>query len=136
MKINKKTFKKRKVVVIMTEKKMVKRDWFNEIIALAEANGREDIIQFAEHELELLTKKNSGNRKPTESQLKNEEIKIVMLDVMNKPMTITEILKLVQPYFADLELTNQKLSALARGLVNEGKVIKSTDKRRSYFARV
>ena len=116
---------------------MVKRDYFNEVIALAEANGRDDLVKFAEHELELLAKKNSGNRKPTAVQLKNEEIKTAILNTMaekpNQMFTITELLKVAQPMFEDVELTNQKVSALVRALKEENKVERIEDKRKAYF---
>ena len=56
------------------EKKITQKDMFNEVIALASANGREDIVKFAEERIAALDKK-SANRKPSKNQTANEEIK-------------------------------------------------------------
>ena len=52
-------------------------------------------------------------------------------------MTATDIMKAVQP-FVDVELSNQKISALLRllGEKGTGQVKKTVDKRKSYFERV
>ena len=80
-----------------------------------------------------LEKKNAGSRKPTKTQIENEGYKALMLEVMSdQPMTVTDVMKAV-PEFA--EFSNQKVAALMKGLFNEGKVTKTTEKGRSYFAK-
>lgn len=116
-------------------KKVTKKENFAEIKDILAEMGRDDLVKVMEHELELLARKNAGNRKPTADQELNEKIKAVMLEVMDTPRTITEIMKLVQPNVPEKELTNQKISALARALKEDGKVVKTTDKRKSLFAR-
>lgn len=123
----------------MANTKMTKRDYFNALLTLNEVKANQKYVEFINHELELLDRKNgtSGNRKSTAVQLKNEEIKEKILEVMedNHLYTATEIMKLVQPYFADMELTNQKISALLRGLKDSGLVNKITDKRKTLFEK-
>lgn len=88
---------------------------------------------FIQHELELLAKKNSGEKKPTATQVANEALKTAMVDGMeaNRLYTVTEMIKEI-PALAGL--TNQKVSPLANQLVDEGKLVKTTEKRRSYFS--
>ena len=63
------------------EKKITQKDMFNEVIALATANGREDIVKFAKERIAALDKK-SANRKPSKNQTANEEIKAEILEFL------------------------------------------------------
>ena len=93
----------------------------------------EEMGKFVAHELELLSKKNSADKKPTAQQTANEAVKTAILDGMepNRLYTITELIKEV-PECADM--TNQKVSALVRQLVDNGSIEKTVDKRKSYFS--
>lgn len=115
-------------------KKLTKRDHFTALLALAEAQNDQTLVDFINHELELLTKKNSAERKPTAVQVANEGIKTAILSALSEtPVTISELQKSA-PELA--ELTNQRISALVRQLVNDGSVVRSEDKRKAYFALV
>ena len=118
----------------MTNTKMTKKDYFKALLAIEAVNSNDDYVAFINHEIELLEKKN-GNRKPTKTQEENENIKKFILNVAVQPMTITEIMKAIQLSFG-VELTNQKVSALANKLVADGLIIKTTEKRKSYFKAV
>ena len=109
--------------------KMTKRDYFNRILGYAHDEDKEFIL----HELELLAKKNSGERKPTANQIANEVIKETIVSVLGNgnKMTIGEICK-ADESFADL--TSQKVSALVRQLVLEGEVVRTEEKRKAYFS--
>lgn len=112
-----------------TEKKLTKREHFEAIKAKYPLT--EDEVKFIDRELELLAKKNaSGERKPTATQKENEVIKGAILDVLadGEARTVTDILKGL-----DGDFTNQKISALVRQLIADGKVEKTVDKRKSYF---
>ena len=92
------------------------------------------LVEFINHELELLAKKNSGEtKKPTAQQLANQSIQKAILDFLEetgKAYTITELIKEV-PECADL--TNQKVSALVRQLKETDFIEKIEDKKKSYF---
>ena len=81
-----------------------------------------------------LEKKSGAERKPTANQTANEGYKALIVDFLGNadaPQTVTDILKGV-PAFEGF--SNQKVSALMTQLVNAHEVVKTTDKRRSYFA--
>lgn len=81
-----------------------------------------------------LEKKSGAERKPTATQVANEGFKSAIIDFLreaDKPQTVTDILKGVAALNG---FSNQKVSALMTQLVNSGLVVKTTDKRRSYFA--
>ena len=114
--------------------KMTKKDYFKALLAIEEVKANENYVAFINHEIELLEKKN-GNRKPTKTQEENEYLKVLILEVAVQPMTITEIMKAIQLSFG-VELTNQKVSALANKLVADGLMTKTTEKRKSYFKAI
>lgn len=116
-----------------TTTKMTQKDYFNEIIALAKANGRDDLVEFAKGRIEILDRK-SSNKKATKTQKANEEIKAIILNVLNEsnaPMTVTEILSTGS---FEQGTTNQKISALLRQLVLAEKVTKTIEKKVSRFS--
>ena len=128
-------FYSRKEVDIMTNTKMTKKDYFKALLAIEEVKANSAIVDFINHEIELLEKKNS-NRKPSKAQAENENIKELILDKMgenvNQLFTATEIMKAIQPN-VEIELTNQKVSALLRQLVADDMVKRVEDKRKTYF---
>ena len=92
-------------------------------------------VDFIDHELELLSKKNSGEKKPTATQVANEALKTAIAEGMelNRLYTVTEVIKEIP---AVAGLTNQKVSPLMNQMVESGILVKTTEKRRSYFQRV
>ncbi len=125
----------------MTEKKITKKEMFNAMLNFeGKVADNKMFVDFIKHEIELLERKNGGSKKPTEQQETNEKIKEKILEILNKPMTATQVMKAVEPYFPDLKqpLTNQRISALLRALGDKGtgEVDKYTDKRVTYFKKV
>ena len=93
----------------------------------------QDVINFVNHEIELLDRKHSKTSQ-TKTQKENELIKesiVKVLTEIDKPVTITEL----QNESAEMEVySNQKLSALLKQLVQSGIVTKTIDKKKSYFS--
>lgn len=117
----------------MENKKMTKREMF--VALLAKYDFDEAEKAFLEHEVELLEKKNSSEKKPTANQIANDGIKEAIAETLadGKMMTITEM----QKASAELgELSNQKISALIRQMILDGLVEKVEDKRKAYFKMV
>lgn len=113
---------------------MTKRENFAELRTIALNAGKTDLVEFIDHEVELLNKKNSyKSSKPTKNQVANEGIKeVIMATLGDEPMTISDI----QDANEELaELSNQKVSALLTDLVNAGKAVRTVVKRKAYFAR-
>lgn len=110
-------------------KKMTKRDYFTSI--LTNYPLTEDEKSFIQHELDLLAKKNSAEKKPTAQQVANEGIKQAILNGMapDRLYTITELMKEI-PECA--ELTNQRVSSLVRSMLDVH-IERIEDKRKAYF---
>ena len=116
-----------------TTKKITKREKFEMLMAIAEVKANPILSEFIERELELLSKKNSAEKKPTAQQEENEAIKETILENLTSRMTISEMQKTI-PDLA--EYSNQKISALMRQLILEGLIVKDEDKRKSYFSKI
>lgn len=114
-------------------KKMTKREMFEQIKANHNLTAEE--VKFIDHELELLAKKNSAEKKPTAVQVANEGLKTAILEfmVVGERYTITDLMKSV-PELADL--SNQRVSALVRQLKDAGLVTRVEEKRKAYFIKV
>lgn len=122
----------------MMEKKMTKKAWFTEIIAIVEvSNADEEIkngaVEMLKNQIASLDKK-SSHTGLTKTQKENleiaEEIKNALAET-DKAVTITELQKISAKM---AEYSNQKLSAILKNLVEkEGTVEKVIDKKRSLF---
>lgn len=113
--------------------KITKKDMFRAIIAACQSD--ESIVKFCEHEIELLDKKSSAKSgKLTKAQLENEGIKESIIDALaaeSEGITISDLAAKNADTLGGY--SNQKISALMRQLIDEGKVVKTSDKKKSYF---
>ena len=115
----------------MENKKMTKRDYFNVIKEIVVE--RTDLVDFIDHELELLDRKASKSSQ-TKTQKENETIKdsiVVALREIARPVTVDELRASNETMGA---YSNQKLSALLKQLVDTNVVVKTIDKKKSYFS--
>lgn len=89
-------------------------------------------VAYLENELALLDKK-AQNKKATKTQEQNVGIKATILKVLATigSGTVTDIQNGNEELSA---LSNQKVSALVRQLVESGEVVKTTDKKKSIFS--
>lgn len=120
----------------MENKKMTKKETINLLIDVLMGNKEvEDVqifIDFLIHERELLERK-SSNSGQTKTQKENEILKekiVETLKELNKFSTITEI----QESNTELvNLSNQKISALLKQLVDSNVIEKVIEKKKAYF---
>ena len=89
-------------------------------------------VAYLENELALLDKK-AQNKKATKTQEQNVGIKATILEVLATigSGTVTDIQNGNEGLSA---LSNQKVSALIRQLVESGQVVRTTDKKKSIFS--
>lgn len=121
----------------MAEKKITKKMVVEMMLADKTIVANEVFKAYLENELALLKKK-SENKKATKNQEANVAIKADILEVMAhmKPSTATEIMNAVKSVDTEkyATLTNQRVSALLRQLIEDNKVVKTVDKKVSKFA--
>lgn len=114
-------------------KKVTKRDNFNALLKIEEVAKNSQLVEFINHELELLDKKSASRATAqTANQKANEEIKKAIIDALVEvgKSTITDLQKANEEM---AQYSNQKLSALLKQMVESGEVAKTTDKKKSYF---
>ena len=118
----------------MTNKKITKRERFESLLTIPAVQADQGLVDFINHELELLAKKNSAEKKQTPVQIANDGIKDAIYAGMteNRLYSVTELIKEI-PACADL--TNQRVSALLRQMMPE-RVERVEEKRKAYFRKV
>ena len=121
------------------EKRLTKKDYFEMIKGVCA--DRADIVDFCNHEIELLSRKNSKSG-ATKTQKENEIVANMLIEELakvGKPITITDLMNtsdIVKNYTLENgnNLTNQKISAIFKQLVESQKIVKVVDKKKSYFS--
>ena len=120
-------------------KKMTKKEMFTmvaNVVENAEVENKAEMLEFLAHEVELLNRK-SGKSGETKTQKENKvlmEQLLVALAEFEKPVTVSEFMK--ESTHEVATLSNQKLSALFKKLVEAEKVVKTTEKKKSFFSVV
>lgn len=126
-----------------TTTKLTKTMKYDMLLAIEEVNSNPILVEFINHEKELIAKKNTTDRKPTKVQVANVELAKNILAVMNcgQIYTVSEILKNLN----DSTLTQSKISAVIRpmltvtkdGTVNPNGVIERfEEKGKAYFRKL
>lgn len=120
----------------MANKKMTKAQKFAMLAEIEAVKSNPVLAEFIAHEVELLAKKNSADKKPTKTQEANAVLKEAIVEAMeaNRFYTVSELMKVVPALAEDENITNQKVSALLRQLVLDGVVKRTEDKRKAYFS--
>lgn len=122
-----------------TVKKVTKKDNYKALLSIVPTD-RQDLIDFINHEIELLEKKTSnGNSKKNQAITDNMEVVYNALVSVGKPCTISELITL-----ADLSalanengvVTTQRVSAYMSKLKAENKVKSEVIKKQTYFSIV
>lgn len=118
-------------------KNPTQKEYFEQIIALAKANNRNDLADFAQSRIDLLDKK-AASKKPTKEQKANEDYKAIILDILadtteDTGLTASEVLKASDKFAG---FSNQKISSLLKQLVDAEKISKAVlkGKKTVFFA--
>ena len=119
----------------MTTKKITKRDHFNALLNIPAVAENEGLVEFINHEIDLLNRKNSTEKKPTATQVANEALKKDILSCM-EPNRLYSISEMIKEFECCSELSTPKVSAVIRLLMNDGKVERKEEKRKAYFFKV
>ena len=121
----------------MAEKKITKREKFEMVLKMVE--GNEMLTEFINHEIELLSNKSgkTSAKKTTEQEQFIDLIRDVLAEAPN-PMQCGAIAKderIASFEWADKKETSpQRVSAMLKKMVDCGDVVKTTDKKVTYFA--
>lgn len=115
----------------MVEKKITKRVVLEHLIE--NYSNDEMVVNYAKHEIELL-----DNKKATKSETKTQKENVAIMEIIVN--TLTELARPVR--ISELQsanetlsnLSNQKISALLKKLVDNETINKTIDKKVAYFS--
>ena len=115
--------------------KPTKRDHFNALLAIPAVAENADLVAFIEHEVELLDKKNSAERKPTNKQIANAGFKQDILAWMQvgERYSVADITKGV-PSIVNEGISINRVTPMMTQLVNDGAVVRVSEKRKNYYS--
>lgn len=115
------------------EKKMTQKEMFDYIEKINEND--ELIVKFCEERKAVLERKSSSKTETKTQKENNELIEVIVetLTELGKAVRITELQSANEKL---AELSNQKMSALLKKLVDTNKVNKVMEKRVAYFSLV
>lgn len=96
----------------------------------------QDLVAFADKELALLANKKT-NRKQTATQVENEAYKAQIIEYLGTVTgaTCTDMIKNI-PSMREAMLTNQRVSAICRIMVEDGAITKAMVKGQAIFSIV
>ena len=117
-------------------KKITKRDRYAEMREIFKGIGREDLVGFVDHEVELLDKKNAGKSKVSQAeQEKRDALADAVLTILEntaEPIPNAEICKAMP---SDFGIVNtQKLTPILAKLVESEAIAVKTVKGRKVYA--
>ena len=117
-------------------RKITKREKFEmikEIVLNASLENEAEMVEFLDNEINLLNKKRASGAK-TATQKENEVLVERLYEVLaeiGRPVTVSELQKENEEFGA---MSNQKVSALMKKLTDAERVVKTPDKKKSYFS--
>lgn len=122
-------------------RRTTKREYYAILLGIEAVASNPELVAFIENEISLLDKKSnsSGDKKPTARQTENAGLKEAILNYLsqNDPATITELMKNVPELAAIENLTNQRVSAIVRQMVEIDKTVERlVEKRVAYFKAI
>ena len=118
--------------------KMTKREKFAMIMATVEkldVANKDIMLECLTHEIELLEKKSSknGQSKTQKANMVLKDEMFIALQEIGSPVTVSEFMNLTK-FNASNGFSNQKVSAMLNQLVGSHRVVKTIDKKKSYFS--
>ena len=115
---------------------MTKRENYNAILAIPAVSANQELVDFINHEIELLDRKSASPRKLTANQVENARLKEIIFDHLveaDKPESIA----MLRAEIAELAgMNSQKVAPLLNAMVKDGKLLKTSVKKVSYWGVV
>ena len=118
-----------------TTRKPTQRDRYAEIREILASAGRDDLVEFVDGRVAQLDKKNSAERKPTAKQVENAGFKADIVAYMEQGVQYTsaDIAKSV-PALVEAGVSANRVTAMLTQLVNDGAIVRTVDKRKSFYS--
>ena len=114
--------------------KTTKKEFFAMLLAINEVSANSELVDFINHEIELLdskARKSASKRESANTEL--EEVLLAELIEIGKSVTVSEFMKLSTTVKAG-ELSNQKVTAVFAKLKKADKITREEVKGKAYFS--
>ena len=114
--------------------KMTIKDYFMEVRAIVEKEGRNDLVEFIDGRIAQVKAKNARkSNKPSKSAIETADLAERVLSLMETGTryTASEMVKAV----GEVGVSNQRMTAALNVLVNSGFVVNEREKGKSYFIK-
>ena len=114
-------------------KKLTKKDRFNQLLAIPAVQADTEMVAFIEHEIELLSRKSTSEKKPTQRQVQGEGMKQAIINFMEPNVLYigSDLLRQVEELDGE---SNQRVGSLMKQLMEkEGMVERITEKGKVYW---
>lgn len=116
----------------MTQK-TTKKSNYNALLAIEEVAKNPTLVEFIKHEIDLLEKRNTKRSdKPSKKQIENGGVKDSIIEAMEKGK-LYQVKDMIKQFDFLEDMSNQRVAALVRQLVEESKLSRVEDKRVAYF---
>ena len=117
-----------------SNRKPTKRDNFNALLSIEAVQNDPALVEFIEHEIALLDKKNSAERKPTPNQVENMGFKADILAWMEPSIgyACADIVKGV-PSIVAAGISVNRVTAMLNQLVKDGAIVSTIIKRKNIY---
>ena len=112
-----------------------KREMFVAIMAVPAVSADPEMVEFLNHQIELLDSRKGGAKKPTKTQTENVAIKDLICEVLGESETPMRVKDLVEDDRLS-EYSSSKITALLRQMlpeIGDGRVIRTLEKKVAYF---
>lgn len=117
----------------MADVKMTRVEMFNAIKAIPQVADNQEMVDFIDKQIAQLAKRKSAESKTQKENKALMEVVVDAMEVLNKPVTATQIMK----SDASLsELSLPKVSALLKKLIEDGRVERTIEKKIALFSLV
>jgi hypothetical protein len=114
-------------------KKLTKKDRFNQLLEIPAVQENTELVAFIEHEIDLLSRKSTSEKKPTQRQVQGEGMKQAIINFMepNVLYSGSDLLRQVEELDGE---SNQRVASLMKQLMEkEGMVERITEKGKVYW---
>jgi hypothetical protein len=114
-------------------KKLTKKDRFNQLLEIPAVQADAEMVAFIEHEIELLSRKSTSEKKPTQRQIQGDSMKEAIINFMepNVLYSGSDLLRQVKELDGE---SNQRVASLMKQLMEkEGMVERITEKGKVYW---
>ena len=115
---------------------MTKREMYVAIMNVAEVAENAEMVEFLNHQIELLDSRKGSPKKPTKAQEANIGIKDIICEVLAEAETPLRVKDLLEDERL-AEFSSSKITALLRQMlpeVGDGRVVRTIEKKVAYFS--